>query len=149
MMRQVMCVNNSKVFISFATFDQSEPLWDRMYFMYFNIFDILHRQFEYFRMEYPCILQSNIVILWIYDIYYDMNILYTYYTRITRSVPLLLVARSSVTLVLTRLPLHKMAAISQTVFSDAFWWIKCLFWLHFQWTLFPSVQLKIKQHLFR
>ena len=149
MMRQVMCVNNSKVFISFATFDQSEPLRDRMYFMYFNIFDILHRQFEYFRMEYPCTLQSNIVILWIYDIYYDMNILYIYYTRITSSIPLLLVARSPVTMVLTHLPLDKMAAISQTIFSDAFWWTKSLFWLQFHLTLFPSVQSMINQHLFR
>ena len=144
-----MCVNNSKVFISFATLDQSEPLWDRMYVMYFNIFDILRRQFEYFRMEYPCTLQSNIVIIWICDIYYDMNILYTYYTRITRLMPLLLVTRSSVTMVLIHLPLDKMAAISQTIFSDAFWWMKNSFWLTFLWFVFPSVQLTINQHLFR
>ena len=51
---------------------------------------------------------------------------------------------------LTHLPLGKMAAISQTTFSDAFSWMKSfLFWLKFHWSLFPRVQLKITQHWFR
>ena len=51
---------------------------------------------------------------------------------------------------LTHLPLDKMAAISQTIFSNAFSWIKNLvFWLKFHWRLFPGVQLTILQHWFR
>ena len=38
---------------------------------------------------------------------------------------------------LTHLPLDKMAAISQTIFSDVFSWMKSLiFWLKFHWSLF-------------
>ena len=47
-------------------------------------------------------------------------------------------------------PLDKMAAISQTIFSNAFLWMKSfLFWLQFQWILFQRVQLTIIQHWFR
>ena len=43
---------------------------------------------------------------------------------------------------LTHLPLDKMAAISQTIFSNAFSWMKSLvFWLQFHWSLFLRVQL--------
>ena len=46
--------------------------------------------------------------------------------------------------VLTHLPLDKMAAISQTIFSDAFLWLKsCVFWLKLHWSLFVRVQLTI------
>ena len=52
--------------------------------------------------------------------------------------------------VLTHLPLDKMAAISQTVFSYAFLWMKSfVFWLEFHWCLFPRIQLTINQHWFR
>ena len=48
---------------------------------------------------------------------------------------------------LTHLPLDKMAAISQTIFSGAFSWMKSfVFWLKFHWNLF---QLTISQHWFR
>ena len=41
----------------------------------------------------------------------------------------------------------KMAAISQTIISDAFLWMKSfVFWLKFHWSLFPRVQLTIIQH---
>ena len=51
---------------------------------------------------------------------------------------------------LTHPPLDKMAAISQTIFSDAFSWIKSfVFWLKFHWSLFLRVQLKVTQHWFR
>ena len=40
---------------------------------------------------------------------------------------------------LTHLPLDKMAAILQTMFSDAFSWMKSfVFWLKFHWSLFPK-----------
>ena len=46
--------------------------------------------------------------------------------------------------ILTHLPTDKMAAISQTIFSDAFLWIKRFwFWLKFQWSLSVRVQLTI------
>ena len=51
---------------------------------------------------------------------------------------------------LTRLPLNKMAATFQTIFSDAFLWIKSfVFWLKIHWSLFLGVQLTIAQHWFR
>ena len=41
---------------------------------------------------------------------------------------------------LTHLPLDKMAVISQTLFPDAFSWMKSfVFWLKFQWSLFLRV----------
>ena len=44
----------------------------------------------------------------------------------------------------------KMAAISQTTFSNAFSWMKMYkFRLRFHWSLFPRVQLTIFQHWFR
>ena len=44
----------------------------------------------------------------------------------------------------THLPMDKMAAISQTIFSDAFLWIKRFgFWLKFQWSMSVRVQLTI------
>ena len=44
---------------------------------------------------------------------------------------------------LTHLPLDKMAAISQTIFSKVFLWMEnCVFWLKFHWSLFPRVQLE-------
>ena len=44
--------------------------------------------------------------------------------------------------VLTHLPLDKMAAVSQTIFSDAWSWMKSfVFWLKFHWSLFLRVQL--------
>ena len=46
--------------------------------------------------------------------------------------------------VLTHLSSDKMAAISQTIFSDAFLWMKSFaFWLKFYWSLFLRVQLTI------
>ena len=51
---------------------------------------------------------------------------------------------------LTHLPLNEMATISQTIFLDAFSWIKkIVFWLKFHWSLFLRVQLTIIQHWFR
>ena len=48
---------------------------------------------------------------------------------------------------LTHLPLDKMAAISQTILSDGFSWMKnFVFWLKFNWNLFLRVQLTINQH---
>ena len=36
---------------------------------------------------------------------------------------------------LTHLPMDKMAAVSQAIFSDAFSWMKCfVFWLNFHWS---------------
>ena len=44
----------------------------------------------------------------------------------------------------------KMAAISQTIFSDAFSWMKrFLIWLKCHWSLFPRVQMPITQPWFR
>ena len=44
----------------------------------------------------------------------------------------------------------KMAAISQTTFSNVFSWMKMYeFRLRFHWSLFPRVQLTIFQHWFR
>ena len=55
--------------------------------------------------------------------------------------------RGGVIDMLTLLPLDKMAAISQMIFSDVFSWMKSLvFWLTFQWSF---VQLTITQHWFR
>ena len=49
----------------------------------------------------------------------------------------------------THLPLDKMAAFSQTTFSNAFSWMKCLvFWLKFHWSLFLRVQFTITQRSF-
>ena len=51
---------------------------------------------------------------------------------------------------LTHLPLNKMAAISQTTFSNAFSLIKRFVdWYEFHWSLFPRVQLTIFRHWFR
>ena len=50
----------------------------------------------------------------------------------------------------THLPLNKMAAISQTIFSYAFSWIKSfVFWLKCHWILFLRVQLTLFQHWLR
>ena len=50
----------------------------------------------------------------------------------------------------THLPRDKMAAILQTIFSDAFLWLKSVvFWLKFHWCLFLRVQSTITQHWFR
>ena len=50
---------------------------------------------------------------------------------------------------LTHLSLDKMAAISQTIFSDVFSWMKSfVFWLKFQWSLFLRVKFTIT-HRFR
>ena len=47
-------------------------------------------------------------------------------------------------------PLDKMAADSQTIFSDVFSWMKSFaFGLKFNWSLFLRVQLSISQHWFR
>ena len=44
-------------------------------------------------------------------------------------------------------PLDKMAAVSQTTFSNAFSWMKTFVcWFKFHWTLFLTVQLTITQH---
>ena len=51
---------------------------------------------------------------------------------------------------LTHLPLDKMVAISQTIFSNAFSWMKMfVFWLKFHWSLFLRVRFTISQHWFR
>ena len=51
---------------------------------------------------------------------------------------------------LTHLPRNKMAAISQTIFSHGFLWMKSfVFRLKFHWSLFLRVQLTITQHWFR
>ena len=45
---------------------------------------------------------------------------------------------------------YKMAAISQTISSDAFSWMKSfVFWLKFHWSLFLRVQLTIIKHWFK
>ena len=51
---------------------------------------------------------------------------------------------------LNHLLLDKMATISQTVFSDAFLWMKSfVIWLKFHWYLFARFRLTITQHWFR
>ena len=51
---------------------------------------------------------------------------------------------------LSNLSLENMAAISQTIFSDAFSWMKSFaFWFKFYWSLFLTAQLTINQHWFR
>ena len=51
---------------------------------------------------------------------------------------------------LTHWTLDKMVAISLTIFSGAFLWMKTFaFWLKFHWSLFLMVQLTISQHCFR
>ena len=58
--------------------------------------------------------------------------------------------RSSNRRPLSHLSQAKMAAISQTVFSDAFLWMKSVvFLLKFHWSLFLRVKLTISQHWFR
>ena len=48
---------------------------------------------------------------------------------------------------LTHLPLNKMAVISQTIYSDAFSWMKSfVLWSKFRWSLFLRVQWTITQH---
>ena len=50
----------------------------------------------------------------------------------------------------THLPLDNMAATLQTIFSDAFSWMKnFVCWLKFHWSLFLRIQLIIIQHWFR
>ena len=50
---------------------------------------------------------------------------------------------------LTHFALDKMAAIPQTIFSDAFSWMKSfVFWLKFHWSLSLRVQLAISKHWF-
>ena len=50
----------------------------------------------------------------------------------------------------THFHLNKMAAISQTIFSGAFLWIKSfVFWLKLHWSLFLRVPWIITQHWFR
>ena len=45
---------------------------------------------------------------------------------------------------------ERMAAISQTTFSNVFSWMRILkIWLKFHWSLFVSAQFKIFQHWFR
>ena len=52
--------------------------------------------------------------------------------------------------ILVNSPLDKMASVSQTVFSDAFLWMKSfVFRLKFHWSLFLRVQLTITHHWFR
>ena len=51
---------------------------------------------------------------------------------------------------LTHLLLDKMTTVSQTIFSDAFPWMKSIvFWLKFSWSLSTRVQLIKIQHWFR
>ena len=51
---------------------------------------------------------------------------------------------------LTYLALDEMDAHSQTIFSDAFWWMKSfIFWLKLHWSLFVRVQMTITRHWFR
>ena len=51
---------------------------------------------------------------------------------------------------LTHLSLNKMAAISQTIYWNAFSWMKSfVFWFKFHWNLFLRAQLTIIQHWFR
>ena len=51
---------------------------------------------------------------------------------------------------LTHITLDKMAAILQTIFLDAFLWMKSfVFWFKFHWSLFLMVQLTITQHWLR
>ena len=51
---------------------------------------------------------------------------------------------------LTQSPRYKMAAISQTIFSDAFSWTKSfVFWLKCHWSLFLRVQFTLNHHGFR
>ena len=57
---------------------------------------------------------------------------------------------TSAAILLTHLPLNKMTTISQTIFSDAFLWMKMFeFRLKFHWSLFLRFQLTIFQHWFR
>ena len=52
--------------------------------------------------------------------------------------------------ILTHWGRERMAAISQTTYSNAFLWMKIYeFRLKFHWSLFPRVQLTIFQHWFR
>ena len=74
--------------------------------------------------------------------------LHTYSEETYRKLPYLLteLTKEGLSLVhdLTHLPMDKMAAISQTIFSDAFLWMKFfLFWLKFHLSVFPKVQLTI------
>ena len=56
----------------------------------------------------------------------------------------------TVILYLISFPVDKMAAISQTAFSNAFSWMKnFVFWFKFHWGLFLRVQLTISQHWFK
>ena len=51
---------------------------------------------------------------------------------------------------LTHWDWNKMVAISQTIFSDPFSWMKSfVFWLKFHWNLFRRTQLTITKHWFR
>ena len=64
--------------------------------------------------------------------------------------PSLLMSPVSHSAVLTHLPLDKMAAILQTIFSDAFSWMKnFVFQIKFHWSLFLRVHFTVTQHWFR
>ena len=71
---------------------------------------------------------------------------YTIVNKYKMKVPVLLFAESA----LTHFGRDKMASISQTMFSNAFSWMKmCEFCLRLQWNLFPRVQSSIFHHLIR
>ena len=75
------------------------------------------------------------------------NLHTTIITRIHTTVQHVNPDRSRASAILTHLPLDKMATISQTMFSDAFSWMKS-FVLRLKF-LFVRVQLTITQHWFR
>ena len=64
--------------------------------------------------------------------------------------PLVLTLKSASATHICDLPLDKIAAISQTIFSDAFSWMKSFMSsLKSHWSLFLRVQLTISHHWFR
>ena len=92
--------------------------------------------------------QRELIEWWSWDI--SMFCRMQHFRQVTKSQPMLIVAYFKVPLYAARsskqghfnsYPLDKMAALLQTIFSDAFSWMKIyVFWLEFHWNFFLRVQ---------
>ena len=104
------------------------------------------------RYETPliCLLEASAgsIVWWISDVLLYPRGMSKWYGDWWESYNIALIDRGNGSL--THLPLDKMAAISQMIFSYAFlWMIIFVFWLEFHSNFFPRVQLTITQHWVR
>ena len=105
------------------------------------------------RLKYTAVLYHTNFVWWkkFKEITYHTTYVVRHPTWVTthRNTPTPYAARS-LDAVLTHWGRDKMAAVSQTTFSNAFSWMKMFeFRLKFDWSVFPRVQLTIFQHWFR